>query len=51
MRTIRTHRWVLVEVVEKAYLMEVVVVEEKSQWWDPHEKRGLEQWKVTETWR
>ena len=28
-----------------------VVVEEKSQWWDPYEKKGLEQWKITETWR
>ena len=45
----RTHRRVLVEVVEKEYVMEVVVEEEKSQWWGPHEKRGLEQWKVTET--
>ena len=36
----RTHRRVL---VEKEYVMEVVVEEEKSQWWGPHEKRGLEQ--------
>ena len=41
---------VLVEVVEE-YVIEVVVQEEESQWWGPHEKRGLEQWKVTETWR
>ena len=39
----RTHRRVLVEVAEKEYVMEVVVEEEKSQWWGPHEKRGLEQ--------
>ena len=39
------------EVVEKEYVMEVVVEEEKSQWWGPHEKRGLEQWKMTEAWR
>ena len=38
----RTYRRVLVEVVEE-YVMEVVVKEEKSQWWVPHEKRGLEQ--------
>ena len=48
---IMTHRRVLVEVVEKEYVMEVVVEEEKSQWWGPHEKRGLEQWKITEAWR
>ena len=47
----RTHRRVLVEVVEKEYVMEVAVEEEKSQWWGPHEKRGLEQWKVIEMWR
>ena len=42
MRTMRrTHRRVLVEVVE--YVMEMVVEEEKNQWWGPHEKRGLEQ--------
>ena len=46
----KTHRRVLVEVVEE-YVIEVVVQEEESQWWGPHEKRGLEQWKVTETWR
>ena len=23
----------------------------ESQWWGPHEKRGLEQWKITEAWR
>ena len=46
-----THRRVLVEVVEKEYVIEVVVEEEKSQWWGPHEKRGVEQWKVTEAWR
>jgi len=52
MRTMRrTHRQVLVEVMEKEYVMEVVVEEEKGQWWGPYEKRGLEQWKVTETWR
>ena len=51
MRTMgMTHRWVLVEVVEE-YIMEVVVEEEKSQWWGPHEKRRLEQWKITEAWR
>ena len=44
MRTMRkTHRPVLVEVIEKEYVMEVVVEKEKSQWWGPHEKRGLEQ--------
>ena len=39
------------ELMEKEYVMEVVVEEEKGQWWGPYEKRGLEQWKVTETWR
>ena len=52
MRTMRTtHRRVLEEVVERKYVMEVVVEEEKSQWWGSHEKRGLEQWKVIKTWR
>ena len=52
MRTMRrTHQRVLVEMVEMEYVMEVAVEEVKSQWWGPHEKRGLEQWKVTETWR
>ena len=46
-----THRQVLMEVVDKENVIEVVVEEEKSQWWGPHEKKGLEQWKVTETWR
>ena len=35
----RTHQRVLVKVVE--YVMEVVVAEEKSQWWGPHENKGL----------
>jgi len=50
MRT-RTHRRVLVDVVEKESSMDVVVKEEKSQWWSPHEKRGLKQYKVTKAWR
>jgi len=44
-----THQRVLVEVDEKEYVMEVVVEEEKCQWWGSHEKKKLEQCKVIET--